>query len=127
MTTPDVRLTSPVPCSVDLLSEQEIDHLRNQRSEAARGQERLEAWEGCCVGDLELPSDHLRQNASFLCVSHSIIVSQSKRAVQGYEGFEKLFVQRTAFTINIHGGVISWRLTLASPDSAELKAYALSV
>ena len=27
----------------------------------------FEAWEGCCVGDLEIPSDHLCENA-FYCV-----------------------------------------------------------
>ena len=93
VTTPDVKLTSHVPCSVDLLSEQEIDHLRNHRSEAARGQERLEAWEGCCVGDLELPSDYLRQIALLLCVSHCIDMLRSKRTVQGYEVLEELSVQ----------------------------------
>ena len=80
----------------------------------------MEAWEGCCVGDLETPSDHLRENACLLCVSHCIDVSQSKRTVQGYEGFEKLFVQ-----CNHNEIVVSWRLNLAPPDGAELKAHTL--
>ncbi len=36
VTTPDVTLTSHIPCSVNLLSEQEIVQSRNHRSEAAR-------------------------------------------------------------------------------------------
>ena len=42
-----------------------------------------------------------------LCVSHCINGSQSKRTVQGYEGFEKIFV--SAITTKI---VVSWRLNL---------------
>ena len=38
MTTPDVALTSYIPCSINLLSEQGIVLLRNHRSEAARGE-----------------------------------------------------------------------------------------
>ena len=43
-TTPDVALTSHIPCSVNLLSEQEIVQSRNHRSEAAGGQERCDFW-----------------------------------------------------------------------------------
>ena len=82
----------------------------------------MEAWEGCCVGDLETPSDHLRENAFLLCASHSVNVSQSKRTVQEYEGFEELFVQCYQ---NENRGVVEARL--ASFDSAEVKTYALSV
>ena len=45
-TTPDVRLTSHIICSVNLLSEQEIVQARNHRSEAARGQERCDLRPG---------------------------------------------------------------------------------
>ena len=97
VTTPDVRLTSHIPCSDNLLSERGIVQSRNHRSEAAREQERCDldkpGGAARCVGDLETPSDYFRQNALLLCVSHCINVSQSKRTVQGYEGFEKLFVQ----------------------------------
>ena len=65
VTTPDVRLTSHIPCSANLLSEQEIVQSRNHRSEAARGQERCDFWRpgrAAAVGDLETPSDHLREN-----------------------------------------------------------------
>ena len=46
VTTPDVRLTSHIPCSVNLLSEQEIFQSRNHGSEAARGQERCDLRPG---------------------------------------------------------------------------------
>ena len=44
VTTPDVTLTSHIPCSVNLLSEQEIVQSRNHTSEAARGQEKCDFW-----------------------------------------------------------------------------------
>lgn len=44
MTTSDVTLTSHIPCSVNLLSEQGIILSRNHISEAATGQERCDFW-----------------------------------------------------------------------------------
>ena len=44
VTTPDLTLTSHIPCSVNLLSEQGIVLSRNHISEAARGQERCDFW-----------------------------------------------------------------------------------
>ena len=107
VTTPDVRLTSHVPCSVNLLSEQEIVHSRNHRSEAARGQERLETWEGCCVGDLETPSDHLCENA-FYCVP-VILSTDRKVSVLCKDMRGSRISWYSAITMKF---VVSWRLNL---------------
>lgn len=63
MTTTDVTMTSRNPYSVNLLSEQGIVVSRSMISEAAREQERCDFnthGGACCVGNLEIPSRHLR-------------------------------------------------------------------
>ena len=62
----------------------------------------------------------------FSCVSVIVATYRKVSALRKeYEGFERSL--HGAVTMKIHGCVVSWRLRLATPHSAEVKAHALSI
>ena len=123
VTTPDVRLTSHISCSVNVLLS------KRSFSRATIGARLQGDRRGVTFGGLggllcRRPRDSFRPSSFRMLVSCASVVvvkvSQSKRTVQGYMRGLRSSSCTVQSQYSFYGCVLSWQLTLASPHSIEL-------